>query len=88
MEPLREFVLRVPAREVESTIPAGFQSVWGDGTLPDGRKFQITVGAGFGSGWGTFRLDGDDRSFAFRAGDLVAAFAEAIDGEEGKPDAG
>jgi hypothetical protein len=69
LDPLRKKKLAVEVREVESTIPCGFQTPWADGELPDGTKFSLTSGAGVGSRWMTFRYKG--RNFAIQADSII-----------------
>jgi hypothetical protein len=75
LDPIRELRLEVPAREVESTIPCGFQVEWGAGEM-GGEEFCLTVGAGVGSPWLTFADLG--KRYCLSAEDLVRAFIEAI----------
>lgn len=75
LDPIRVVPVRLEVREVESTIPCGFQQVWGDASWM-GRPVEITSGAGLGSRWGTITYG--DRSYAFDAQQLVEAFVAAV----------
>ncbi len=59
LDPLRERVLNVKWREVESSIPCGFRTEWVSGER-DGEQFDLCVGAGCGSPWMTFSYKGRD----------------------------
>jgi hypothetical protein len=86
LAPIRVVAVTLEVREVESTIPCGFQSVWGDaeGVGPDGAQhaIRLTSGAGFGSRWGT--IDCDGRRFCFSADQLINAFVSALTETEGE----
>lgn len=75
LDPVRTIVVPLEVREVESTIPCGFQSEWGTGGV-DGEKLMLTAGAGFGSRWGTIHYAG--KSYAFDANQLINAFLNEI----------
>lgn len=66
--------LTVNAREVESTIPAGFQQIWIEGEDAEGNEFMLTSGAGWGSVWATFVYKG--REFVIDGRDLIRALIE------------
>jgi hypothetical protein len=57
-------VIEVPLkiREVETTIPCGFQAIWGTVDV-NGEKLTATAGAGFGSGWATIEFRGKNYCF-------------------------
>lgn len=59
LDPLREKVLNVKWREVESSVPCGFRQEWISGER-DGAEFDLCVGAGAGSPWMTFTYKGRD----------------------------
>lgn len=77
LDPLRTLPVVVEVREVESTIPCGFQSEWATGTAPDGTPFGIYAGAGFGSRWGT--VDYRGKNYAFDIEQFFTAFMAAVD---------
>lgn len=74
LDPIRVIPVTVEVREVESTIPCGFQSIWGEGDT-GGQEYSVTAGAGFGSRWGTIQWQG--RSYCFDVMQLLNAFAAA-----------
>lgn len=73
LDPLREKVLQVPWREVESTIPCGFRVGWIEGEV-DGKEFDLCAGAGCGSPWVTFDYNG--RAFCVDISNFVKALVE------------
>jgi len=81
LDPLAEFVAKLPFREVESTLPAGFRVGWMEGTVDDEKKIELLVGAGVGSRWGIIEYDG--KSYVFDAQDLLKAVVEAITDDAG-----
>ena len=83
LDPIRVIPTVLEVREVESTIPCGFQSMWGESDDP---PTELTSGAGMGSRWGTIRYK--DRSFCFDATQLMVAFMEAEKGGPGKGELG
>lgn len=81
LDPIRTFSIPVEVREVESTIPCGFQSVWLTASDEGKDIGNITAGAGVGSKWGTIKVG--DRCYCFDAGELLAAVIEQA--KETKP---
>lgn len=77
LDPIRVIPVELEVREVESTIPCGFQSVWGEGEV-DGQEFTLAVGAGFGSRWATIHYHG--KNYCFSANGLMEAFFKALEG--------
>lgn len=75
LDPVAEHTLAITLREVESSIPAGFQVEWGTVDV-DGDELWLGTGAGFGSGWATFRFR--DKSYVISASDLVEQFLKAV----------
>jgi hypothetical protein len=74
LEPLNEITdLVVPARRVESTIPCGFQQVFGEGSIgfADGEvSFTLTSGAGWGNAWMTLSVERDGATYALECLDV------------------
>lgn len=83
LDPIRSYLAEIPFREVESTIPCGFQVGWIEGG-DESTAIDVACGAGMGSEWLTMRVEreGEARYFCVRAGDIVAALMAQIDGEE------
>lgn len=81
---LRDVVLTIKAKKVESSMPCGLRIAWADGEETDGkkRKFALAVGAGCGSPWMIFETGGE--YYVANVEDIVNAFFKAIKGE---PDA-
>jgi hypothetical protein len=75
LDPIRVLPVQLEVREVENTIPCGFQSEWATADV-EGSEMMVTVGAGFGSRWGTIRYAG--KSYAFEVGQLAEAFMAAL----------
>jgi hypothetical protein len=78
LEPLHRKALAIEVREVESTIPCGFQQHWGDGKYGK-KKFDMGCGAGFGSRWMTFTVG--EHNYCISADDIakaVLAFDEEL----------
>lgn len=78
LDPLREKVLSIAAREVESTIPCGMCINWVAGER-EGTDFDLSVGAGCGEPWLGFNYAG--RSYCINVVDILEAlFAFADEG--------
>lgn len=79
LDPVRERVLQVAAREVSNTIPCGFRQDWVSGER-EGHEFRLTVGAA-GSPWMTFEYKG--RGYCINVESILdELFAFADEGEE------
>lgn len=76
LDPIRVVTVPLEVREVESTIPCGFQSVWGEAGEGD-RRIELTAGAGMGSRWGTIVFRG--KTYCFDANQLINAFVDELD---------
>lgn len=80
-EPTRTFEIPLLIREVDSTIDCGFQQEWGSVEDVNGKgPLHLFAGAGWGSSWASIDFNG--KSYAISATDLVAAFIDAVEGEE------
>ena len=75
LDPIREIPIELTIREVESTIPAGYQSEWGSVDV-DGDDLFLGGGAGFGSKYGTITFRG--KSYVFTANEIVEKFLDAV----------
>jgi hypothetical protein len=73
-------VVEVPLRirEVESTIPCGFQQDWGTVEV-DGEKLEATSGAGWGNQWATISFKG--KSYCFSISEIVGEFLSKVDAD-------
>ena len=71
--PTRTFEIKLPVREVDSTIECGFQQEWG---RIDEIDLTLFAGAGWGSSWAT--IQHGDKHYAISATDIVEAFLDAI----------
>lgn len=76
LDPLAEHTLPIQLREVESTIPCGFQIDWVSGEKGD-EEYRVAVGAGMGSEWATIHYKG--KEYCFSARSLLDAFFAAVD---------
>jgi hypothetical protein len=76
LDPLKLIEIAVEVREVESTIPAGFQSEWFSGEDDDGNEFTVTAGAGWGSYWMTLHYKG--RGFVVDGREILRALVGAV----------
>ena len=81
LDPLATHKATVEWREVETTIPCGFQVQWGTAALDDGREVELCCGAGFGSNWMTAKVDG--KSYCVSAEEIIEALLIAIGAPEG-----
>lgn len=83
IEPMGEFEVPLKARQVESSLPAGFRIGWVDGTVTQGahpgEAFDLTVGAGVGSPWGIFDYRGVQ--IVFNVHSIVESMIAAIDAD-------
>jgi len=68
LDPLREKILQVYCKEVESTIPCGLRNMWVSGER-NGEDFDLDVGAGCGSPWLTFRYK--EREYCINVKDIL-----------------
>jgi hypothetical protein len=75
-----EFTIKLPIRQVESTIPAGFQVQWGSVETEEFGEIALNAGAGVGSPYGTLWLGKGEghRNFIFNANDLINAIVDAV----------
>jgi hypothetical protein len=78
LDPIREIPIELTIREVESTIPAGFQQEWGTVNV-DGDVLWLGTGAGLGSKYATIRFRG--KGYVFEVNEIVEKFLDAL-GEE------
>lgn len=77
LDPISRIPITIHVREVESTIPCGFQVNFGEVDV-DGHLFEVTAGAGVGSEWLTFRYKG--KQYCFPISEVVGKMLDAIDG--------
>ena len=76
LDPIETHTIELEIHEVESTIPAGFQQLWGSVDV-NGDELELTSGAGVGSQQGTIHFR--DKSYVFNSEALVEAFLRKID---------
>jgi hypothetical protein len=79
LDPIRNIPVTFNIREVESTIPCGFQGQWGEGEI-DGERIELNTGGGFGSRWATIHYRGHD--YCFKAEELLSAFLDGLAASE------
>ena len=82
LDPIQLLPITLNIREVESTLPAGFQSAWGEVEI-DGDALKLTAGAGLGSQWGTITFRG--KCYVWSISELARAFLEAVSEESATP---
>lgn len=70
LDPIREKHLSIPVRQVESTLPCGFQQHWAH-VDADGTECDIACGAGVGSKWMTVTIG--DRRYCMSVEDIFVA---------------
>lgn len=76
LDPIRVIPITLNIREVESTIPCGFQTPWGEVDI-DGHLLEVFGGAGFGSGWATIQYKG--KSYCFPITEIVQEFLAGLE---------
>jgi hypothetical protein len=77
LDPLATFPIEMELREVESTIPAGFQMEWISGEDTEtGTKFEMLAGAGVGSKYLTFSYG--ERAFVVDMKATLEKMIEAV----------
>jgi hypothetical protein len=76
LDPINKYKLSIELREVETTIPAGFQMEWGTVDV-DGSLLEVTSGAGLGSGWACLHFKG--KHYVIAVSDIVEAFLNKIE---------
>lgn len=80
LDPIREKTIEVSVREVETTIPCGFQVNHVEGQTDEGLDFEFNSGAGMGSRWMTFKYRG--HYVAIDVESLIRPLVAWIDGVE------
>ena len=75
LDPIKVHPITIEIREVESTIPCGFQTHWGSVDI-DGDELEVFGGAGFGSQWTTIQFRG--KSYCYPISEVVGAFLDAL----------
>lgn len=75
LDPIRELPITLTIREVESTIPAGFQMAWVTGDV-NGDELEVSTGSGVGSKYGTIQYQG--KRYVFDVNELVENFVAAV----------
>jgi hypothetical protein len=80
LDPTRVHPITIEIREVESTIPCGFQAEFGTVDV-DGDELSVCAGAGFGSQWITMQFKG--KSYCFPITEVISAFLEQLEADSG-----
>lgn len=77
LDPISPLIpITVEVREVESTIPCGFQLGWFEGTTDEGVDFEMLSGAGLGSPWLTFKVG--DKHYCLNGKDILTTLLNSV----------